>query len=82
MSRSRQVEREEAVTVEDPELDDLFCQPTSHLPHENREPDQARGSGGEWFTRAQSALRVTFRVKPDRRTIVTDVDPAHERRLR
>jgi hypothetical protein len=64
--------------VEDPELNDLFCQ----LPHENREPDEARGSGGEWFTRAQSAPRVTFRVKPDRRTIVTHVDPAHERRLR
>jgi hypothetical protein len=79
MSRSRQAEREEAVTVEDPELNNLFCQPTSH---ENREPDQARGSGGEWFTRAQSALRVTFRVKPDRRAIVTHVDPAHERRRR
>ena len=68
--------------MEDPELNDLFCQPTSQLPHENREPDEARGSGGEWFSRAQSAPRVTFRVKPDRRTIVTHVDPAHERRLR
>jgi hypothetical protein len=81
MSRSCQVEREEAVTVEDPELNDL-CQSTSQLPQENREPDQARGSGGEWFTRTQSAVRITFRVKPDRRAIVTHVDPAHERRLR
>jgi len=67
--------------VED-ELNDLFCEPTSQLPHENREAAQARGSGGEWFTRTQSAVTITFRVKPDRRSVVTHVDPTHERRLR
>lgn len=67
--------------VKELELDDLSCA-TGQLDRENRQSDRARGSDRERVARTHSGLGITFRVKRDRRSVVTHVDPAHERRRR
>jgi len=67
--------------VEDPELDDLWCT-TCQQGRENHQSGHARRADREWITRTHSGPAITFRLKPDRRLVVTRVDPAYERRRR
>jgi hypothetical protein len=65
--------------VEDPELDALFRETSSQVTRERCLADDAVGPRGE-----QPELRasITLRLKPDRRSVVTRIDPALERRRR
>jgi hypothetical protein len=70
------------MTVEDPELDDLFRE-ASHMTDESRHSGRAPGAGRFRLIRAQhGGCTITLRIKPDRRSVVTRVDPEYERRRR
>ena len=70
------------MTIEDPELDHLFRDDDSEMPHESRDAGRAPGDGHERpSNRSRHAgFSVTLRIKPDRRCLVTQLDPASERR--
>jgi hypothetical protein len=68
------------MTMKDPALEALFRETPSHVPQENCQSD-ADGLGGESFSRPfDSQLTVSFRVKPDRRSVVTCLYSGLERR--
>jgi hypothetical protein len=69
------------MTIEDSELDDLFQDDHSEMAHERRHA----GGTGDGHERSSNRTRhggftVTLRIKPDRRCLVTPIDPASERR--
>lgn len=69
--------------MEDPEVDDLFREAPSHAARESRHSGRAPGVARERSIRTQhGGFTITLRVKPDRRSVVTPVDPEHERRRR
>jgi hypothetical protein len=70
------------MTIEDPELDDLFRDDHSEMAYESRHARRTTGDGHE---RSSNRTRhggfiITLRIKPDRRCLVTQVDPESERR--
>ena len=72
------------MTIEDPELDPLFPESPPEMAHEIRLAGRAVGHRQE---RSSNEIRhggatITLRPKPDRRRLVTPVDPANERRRR
>ena len=71
------------MTVDDPVLDDLCREAPSQMTHESRHSGRAPGAGLERSNRSQhGGFTITLRVKPDRRSVLTYVDPEHERRRR
>jgi hypothetical protein len=71
------------MSAKDSELGDLFREAPSQLAQDNFQPDSGDGRGRRRFTRTHgSGFAVTLRVKPDRRSVVTYVDPSFERRRR
>jgi hypothetical protein len=71
------------MSAKDSELGDLFREAPSQLAQDNFQPDSGDGRGRRRFTRTHgSGFAVTLRVKPDRRSVVTYVDPRLERRRR
>jgi hypothetical protein len=72
------------MTIEDPELDDLFRDDHSEMAHERRYAGRTTGDGHERSSNRtrHGGFTVTLRIKPDRRRLVTPIDPASERRHR
>jgi hypothetical protein len=70
------------MTIEDPELDDLFRDDHPEMAHESRQSGRAPGAGHERasYRTQHGGITITLRIKPDRRRLVTPVDPASERR--
>ena len=70
------------MTIEDRELDDLFRDDQPQMAHESRQSGRMTGGGHERSSNRtrHGGFTITFRIKPDRRRVVTPVDPAHERR--
>jgi hypothetical protein len=70
------------MTIEDPELDQLFQEPPAGMAHDSgvagrvADPGQARRSNGV----RSGGSTITLRIKPDRRCRIALVDPANERR--
>lgn len=70
------------MTIEDRELHQLFQESNPEMAHESRLAGRASGHRRE---RSSNEIRhggatITLRVKPDRRCLITRVDPANERR--
>lgn len=71
------------MAIEDPELGALFRDDHPEMAYESRQAGRATGAGHERSYRTQhGGGAVTLRIKPDRRCVVTPVDPADERRRR
>jgi hypothetical protein len=71
----------QAMAIEDPELDALFRDDHPEMAYESRQAGRATGAGHERSYRTQhGGGAVTLRIKPDRRCLVSRVDPANERR--
>jgi hypothetical protein len=72
------------MTDEDPAKHDLFHDDHSGMTHESRHA--VRSEGDEYERSSNRTPRggstITLRIKPDRRCLVTQVDPASERRQR
>ena len=70
------------MTIEDRALEDLFRDDHPEMAHESRQSGRGTGAGHERsFNRTRhGGFTATFRIKPDRRCVVTPVDPANERR--
>jgi hypothetical protein len=70
------------MTIENPELDDLFRDDHSEMAHERRHAGRTTGDGHERSSNRtrHGGFTITLRIKPDRRCLVTQVDPASERR--
>lgn len=76
-------QEEEAMKIDDPELHDLCREAPSQMAHEGRHSGRAPGAGRERGTESQhGGFTIALRVKPDRRLLLTFVDPEHERRRR
>jgi hypothetical protein len=67
--------------VEDPELDALFREMPSQMARESCQTDDALGPRDESL-RTERRVSITLRLKPDRRSVVTCIDPGLERRRR
>ena len=67
--------------IEDPELYDSWEAP-SRMTHESRHSGRAPGGLERSQRRQHGGFTITLRVKPDRRSVLTHVDPEHERRRR
>jgi hypothetical protein len=72
------------MTIEDLEMAELFRNDPPQMAHESRLAGRAAGHRQE---RSSNEIRhggftITLRIKPDRRCLVTRVDPANERRRR
>jgi hypothetical protein len=65
--------------VEDPELDALFRETPFQIARESCQADNARSPRDE---RSEDRSSITLRLKPDRRSVVTWIDPGRERRRR
>ena len=67
---------------DNPELDDLFRDELAEMAHESRQSGRASGAGHERssYRTQHGGVTITLRIKPDRRCLVTPVDPANERR--
>jgi hypothetical protein len=72
------------MTIEDPELDNLLRDDGAEMAHERRHAGHTTGDGLERSSNRtrHDGFTVTLRIKPDRRRLVTHVDPASERRRR
>jgi hypothetical protein len=70
------------MTIEDSELDDLFRDDHSEMAHECRHAGRTTGDAHERSSKGtrHGGFTITFRIKPDRRCVVTPIDPASERR--
>jgi len=70
------------MTIEDPEPDHLFRDDHPEMPHESRHAGRTPGDGHERSSNRtrHGGFAVTLRIKPDRRCLVTPIDPASERR--
>ena len=70
------------MTIEDPELDHLFRDDHSEMPHESRHAGRTPSDGHEPSSNRtrHGGFTVTLRIKPDRRRLVSPIDPASERR--
>ena len=69
---------------DDNELAHLRHEEGCEMAHESRRSGRATSAAGErsCARTAHGDIRVTLRIKPDRRCLVTHVDPASERRRR
>jgi len=72
------------MTIEDPAMDELFRDDPPQLAHESRQSGRTTGGGHERspYRTQHGGFTITLRVKPDRRCLITRVDPANERRRR
>ena len=67
-------EEEDAMKIDDPELNDLCREAPSRMAHKSRHSGRAPGAGREHGTRSQhGGFTITLRVKPDRRSLLTFV---------
>jgi hypothetical protein len=67
---------------QDTELDALFLDDHLKGTHERRQSGRTMGAGDDRLScRLQhGGVTITLRIKPDRRRVVTRVDPENERR--
>ena len=72
------------MTIEDPEMDELFLDDRPQMAHETRQAGRAAGhrQGRSSNEIRHGGFTITLRIKPDRRCLITRVDPANERRRR
>ena len=70
------------MTTEDPEVDDLFRDDHAEMAHESRQSGRMASGGRERSSNRtrHGGFTITLRIKPDRRCLVTPIDPASERR--
>jgi hypothetical protein len=70
------------MTIED-ETDELFRDDRPQIAHETRQAGRMAGAHERSSNRTRhGGFTITLRVKPDRRCLITRVDPANERRRR
>ena len=72
------------MSIEDRESDELFPDDHPEMTHESRQSGRGTGAVHERSSNRtrHGGFTTTFRIKPDRRCVVTPVDPANERRRR
>jgi hypothetical protein len=70
------------MTIEDPEMDELFRDARPQMARESRLAGWAAGQERSSNEIGHGGFTITLRIKPDRRCLVTRVDPANERRRR
>lgn len=71
------------MTIEDPEMDKLFRDDPPQIAYETRQAGRTAGAHEGSFNRTRhGGFTITLRIKPDRRCLITRVDPANERRRR
>lgn len=69
------------MTIEDPEMDEPFLDDRPQMAHDTPQAGRTAGAHEQAFNRTRHGrLTITLRVKPDRRCVITRVDPANERR--
>ena len=72
------------MTIDDSEADDLFRDNPADMAHESRQSGRMPSGGHDRPSNRtrHGGFTPLLRIKPDRRCLVTHVDPASERRRR